>query len=141
MDNYHAAVGIFLKHGPPSTHKNYCRRHNVRVCLYIAYIACGSAQLFIKSLYFFLTVLVLSAAAIIANIKIRYDVKMPQFAIFGTHVICVFYSNNKCPKIQRIHSSLPSLLAVGVEMPLSMLFFLEGVAGSVPVWLQSPKQK
>ena len=43
-------------------------------------------------LYFFLTVLALSAAAI-ANIKIRYDAKTPQFAIFGTRVICVFYSS------------------------------------------------
>ena len=55
--------------------------------------ACGSASLYIKMLYFFPTVLVLSAAATIANIKIRYDAKTPQFAIFGTHVLCVFYSN------------------------------------------------
>ena len=71
----------------------YCRTHNVRVCLYIAYMACGSASLYIKTLYFFLTVLALSAAAIVANIKIRYDAKTPQFTIFGTRVICVFYSN------------------------------------------------
>ena len=45
-----------------------------------------------KTLYFFLTVLALSAAATVANIKIRYDAKTPQFAIFGTRVICVFYS-------------------------------------------------
>ena len=32
----------------------YCRTHSVRVCLYIAYIACGSASLYIKTLYFFL---------------------------------------------------------------------------------------
>ena len=32
------------------------------------------------------------AAANVANIKIRYDAKTPQFAIFGTRVICVFYS-------------------------------------------------
>ena len=31
-------------------------------------------------------------AATIANIKIRYDAKTPQFAIFWTHVIYVFYS-------------------------------------------------
>ena len=43
-------------------------------------------------LYFFLTVLALSAAATVANIKIRYDAKIPQFAIFGTRVIYVFYS-------------------------------------------------
>ena len=67
-------------------------KHNVRVCLYIAYIACGSASLYIKTLYFFLAVLALSAAATVANIKIRYDVKTPQFAIFWTRVICVFYS-------------------------------------------------
>ena len=38
----------------------YCRTHNVRVCLYIAYIACGSATLCIETLYFSLTVLALS---------------------------------------------------------------------------------
>ena len=70
----------------------YCRTHSVSVCLYIAYIACGSASLYIKTLYFFLTVLALSAAATVANIKIRYDAKIPQFAIFGTHVIYVFCS-------------------------------------------------
>ena len=31
----------------------YCRTHNVSVCLYIAYIACGSASLYIKILYVF----------------------------------------------------------------------------------------
>ena len=31
----------------------YCRTHNVSVCLYIAYIACGSPSLYIKTLYFF----------------------------------------------------------------------------------------
>ena len=59
--------------------------------LFIAYIACGSASLYIEMLYFFLTVLALSAAARVANIKIRYDAKTPQLAIFGTHVICMFY--------------------------------------------------
>ena len=57
-----------------------------------AYIACGSASLYAQTLYFFLTVLALSAAATVANIKIRYDAKTPQFAIFGARVICVFYS-------------------------------------------------
>ena len=71
---------------------NYCRTHNVIVCLYIAYILCGSASLYIKTLYYFLTVLALSAAATVANIKIRYDAKIPQFAIFGTRIIYVFYS-------------------------------------------------
>ena len=70
----------------------YCRTHNIRVCLYI--IVCGSASLYIKTLYFFHTVLALSAAATVANIKIRYDAKTPQFAIFGTPVICVFYSRS-----------------------------------------------
>ena len=70
----------------------YCRTHNVSVCLYIAYIACGSDSLYIKTLYFFLTLLALSAAAAVANINIRYDAKIPQFAIFGTRGICVFYS-------------------------------------------------
>ena len=62
----------------------YYRTHNVRVYLYIAYLACGSASLYIKTLYFFLTVLLLSAAAPVTNIKIRYDAKTPHFAIFGT---------------------------------------------------------
>ena len=56
----------------------YCRTRNFRVCLYIAYLACGSASLYIKTLYFFITVLALSAAAIVANIKIRYDAKLPN---------------------------------------------------------------
>ena len=30
----------------------YCRTHNLRVCLYIEHIACGSASLYIKMLYF-----------------------------------------------------------------------------------------
>ena len=72
----------------------YCRTHNVCVCLYIAYIACGSALLYIEMLYFFLTVLALLAAATVTNIKIHYDAKTPQFAIFGTRFICVFYSNH-----------------------------------------------
>ena len=55
--------------------RRYCRTHDVNVCLYIAYIACGSASLYIKTLYFFLTVLALSAAATVASIKIRYDAK------------------------------------------------------------------
>ena len=70
----------------------YCRTHNVSVCLYIAYIACGSASLYIKTLYFCLAILALSAAATVAKIKIRYDAKIPQYAIFGTLVIYVFYS-------------------------------------------------
>ena len=64
----------------------------VNFYLRVAYIACGSASLFIKMLYFFFCTLALSAAATVANIKIRYDAKTPQFAIFGTHVICMFYS-------------------------------------------------
>ena len=72
--------------------KGYCKTHNLCVCLYIAYIAKGSASLYIKTLYFFICTLALSAAATVASIKIRYDAKTPQFAIFGTCVICVFYS-------------------------------------------------
>ena len=72
----------------------YCRTHNVRVCLYIAYIACGSASLYIKTLYLLFFTLALSAAATVANIKICYDAKTPQLAIFGTRVICVFYSTH-----------------------------------------------
>ena len=72
----------------------YCRTHNLRVCLYIAYIACGSASLYIKTLYFFICTffMLAAAAATVANIKIRYDAKTPQFAKFGTRVIYVFYS-------------------------------------------------
>ena len=69
----------------------YCRTHNVSVCLYIAYIACGSTSLYIKTLYFFLTVLALSAVATVANIKIRYDAKIPQLAIFGTCMMHPIY--------------------------------------------------
>ena len=47
----------------------------------------------IKKLYFFFCTLVLSAAATVANIKIRYDAKTPQFPIFGTRIICMFYSS------------------------------------------------
>ena len=61
---------------------------NVRVFLYIAYIACGSALLYIKMLYFFLSVLALWAAATVADIKIRYDAKTPYFAIFWRRVTC-----------------------------------------------------
>ena len=71
--------------------KSYCRAHNVSVWLYIAYISCGFASLYINMLYFFLTLLALSAAATDANIKIRYDAKIPQFAIFGTHFSMTFF--------------------------------------------------
>ena len=76
----------------------YCKTHNVSVCLYIAY---GPALLYIKTLYFFLTVLALSAAATVANIKIRYNAKIHQFAIFGTRIICVFYCPTLVGKEQR----------------------------------------
>ena len=68
------------------------RTHNVRVCLYIVYIACGSISLYIKTLYFFICTFFMLAAATVANIKICYDAKTPKFDIFGTRVICVFYS-------------------------------------------------
>ena len=45
-----------------------------------------------KNAVLFFCTMALSAAGTIANIKIRYDGKTPQFAIFGTRVICVFYS-------------------------------------------------
>ena len=38
--------------GAKDEEKSYCRTHNLRICLYIAYIACGSASLYIKTLYF-----------------------------------------------------------------------------------------
>ena len=74
----------------------YCRTHNVRVCLYIVYIACGSASLYIKTLYFFLTVLALSAAATIANIKIRYDAKTRY--IWDTLHMCVLQYLKQWPR-------------------------------------------
>ena len=76
----------------PCPADSYCRTHNLSGCLYIAYIVCGSASLYIKTLNFFFYTLALSAAATVANIKIRYDAKTPQFGIFGTRNICVFYS-------------------------------------------------
>ena len=60
--------------------------------VYIAYVACGSASLYIKTLYFFICTFFMVAASTVANIKIRYDAKTRQFIIFGTRVICVFYS-------------------------------------------------
>ena len=62
----------------------HCRTHNVSVCLYKAHISCGSTLLYIKTL---------SAAATIVNIKFCTDAKIPQFPIFGTRNICLFYSN------------------------------------------------
>ena len=71
----------------------YTVEHTIYASVFIiAYIACGSVSLYIKTLYFFLSLIALSAAAIVANIKIRYDAKTPQFALFWTRVICVFYS-------------------------------------------------
>ena len=73
-----------------SDKKQYCRTHNVSVCLYIAYIACGSASLYIKTVYVFLIVLALSAAATVANTKIRYDAKTPPIGdIWYTRHMCV----------------------------------------------------
>ena len=107
---------------------DYCRRHNVSVCLYIAYIACGSASLYIKTLLFFLTVLALSAAAIVANIKIRYDVKIPQFAIFGTRVIYVFTvcAQIHFPMHMEVHEGLK---LEGAGSP-GLLFYSQISAGS-----------
>ena len=45
-----------------------------------------------KNAVLFFCTLALSAAATVADIKIRYEAKTSQFAIFGTRVICVFYS-------------------------------------------------
>ena len=98
MVKNHCQCIVMSLHGKDSVFMNiyqrivsrYCRTHNVSVWLYIAYIACSSASLYIKTLYFFLTVLALSAAAAVANIKLRYDANILQFAIFGTRGICVF---------------------------------------------------
>ena len=115
----------------------YCRTHNVRVCLYIAYIiACGSASLFIKTLYFFLTVLALSAAATVANIKIRYDAKTPQFAIFGTRVICVFYSSQLVPDIERRRKTFFYTWSILGIIPLTLFYILPST-----MWCQYPDIK
>ena len=45
-----------------------------------------------KNVVLFSYRLALPAAVTVANIKIGYDAKIPQFAIFGTRVIYVFYS-------------------------------------------------
>ena len=49
-------------------------------------------------LYFFLTVLALSATATVNNIKIRYDAKTPQFAILGhaSYVCSTVYQVTHC---------------------------------------------
>ena len=87
--NYFSVKNTCLSSSP--TKKAYCRTHNLGVCLYIAYIACCSASRVYKNAVFFFCTLALSASATAANIKIRYDAKTPQFAIFGIRVICVFY--------------------------------------------------
>ena len=80
--------------------QEYCRTHNVRVCLYIAYIACGSASLYIKTLYFFLTVLALSAAATVANIKINMMQKLPNSLYLGHEsYVCSTVSKSQVPYI------------------------------------------
>ena len=58
----------------------------------------------------FFCALALSAAASVANIKIRYGAKTPLFAIFGTRVICVFYST----QIWQFH------MQVCLEVPFSI---------------------
>ena len=60
------------------------------------YIACGSASLYIKTLYFFLSVLALSAAATVANIEICYDAKIPQFAIHASYMCSTVIGGPKC---------------------------------------------
>ena len=65
----------------------YFRAHNVCVCLYIAYIACGSASLYIKTLYLFFCTLALSEAATFTK---RYDAKnSPICYIWDTRHMCV----------------------------------------------------
>ena len=107
----------------------YLKSANVRVCLYITYIACGSASLYIKTL-FFSSVLWHCQRCLCRYIKTRYDAKTPQFAIFGTRVICVFYSieclNSSCslffqtPKdklqcVLRCSSTIMNLLSMASE--------------------------
>ena len=47
-----------------------------------------ATSLHIKMLYFFFCTLALSAAATVANIKIGYDGKTPQFVIFVCSTVC-----------------------------------------------------
>ena len=47
-----------------------------------------------KNAPFFICTFVMLAAATVANIKICYEAKTPQFAIFWTRVIYVFYSTS-----------------------------------------------
>ena len=108
----------------PQTGTKYCRTHNVSICLYtsIAYIACGSASLYIKTPYFFLTVLALSAAATVANIKIRYDAKTPQLAKFGTRVNYMFYSNQNAPYL-RSYGHFQILFVQRVNIKITFSFY------------------
>ena len=71
--------------------------------VYISYIACGSASLYIKTPYFFIFTFFMLTAATVANIKIRYDAKTPQCAIFGTGVICVFHSIQLLRELAEAH--------------------------------------
>ena len=111
--------GLFQDYQNACLKQHYCRTHNVHVCLYIA---CGSASLYIKMMYFFFCSLALSAAATIANIKIHYDAKTPQFAIFGTSVISVFYSY----KISTRPYLAPQLLQILIPATLNSLLCQKG---------------
>ena len=55
----------------------------------MAYKACGSASLYIKTLYFLSVLWRCHTAATVANLKIRYVAKTPKC------VTCVFYSTQQ----------------------------------------------
>ena len=101
------------------------RTHNVRVCLYIVYIACGSISLYIKKLYFFICTFFMLAAATVANIKIRYDAKTPKFAIFGTRVLmCVLqyiHTSMDIP-LYLIHPKIENFHRLNIEYPINWTF-------------------
>ena len=74
-----------------------------------------------KNAVLFFCTLALSSAATVANIKIRYDAKTPQFAIFGTRVLCVFYSRLNLRLIS--YSTVLGHNPAGYYMVLFLSFF------------------
>ena len=79
----------------------YCRTH-VRVCLYIAYIARGSASLCIKNAVLSFCTLALSAAATVANIKMYAMMRKLPISLYlgqATYVcstVCVSLLKDYC---------------------------------------------
>ena len=61
--------------------------------------------------------------ATVANIKIRYDAKTPQFAIFGTRVICVFYSIERLNLISPLRAPPSLILYVSQQYDVFDFFY------------------